>query len=112
MAVIETLNASAPEKVAETVTVSMTRLFEKNRKLMLKTDVKPLFFSELHHLNKDGKAHETLQTILPATVNEGENTCRSPGIEFKGRFRHLHLCVPMNTHENHCSLSHVSLFIV
>lgn len=73
MAVIETLNASAPEKVAETVTVSMTRLFEKNRKLMLKTNVKPLFFSELHHLNKDGKAHETLQTILPATVNEGEN---------------------------------------
>lgn len=40
---------------------------------MLKTDVKPLFFLELHHLNKDGKAHETLQTILPATVNEGEN---------------------------------------
>ena len=39
---------------------------------MLKTDVKPLFFLELHHLNKDGKAHETLQTILPATVNEGE----------------------------------------
>lgn len=121
MAVIETLNASAPEKVAETVTVSMTRWFEKNRKLMLKTDVKPLFFFRIASLK------QRWESAWNVTNNPSSNckwrgkyqhccrlgsTCRSPEIEVKGRFRHLHLCVPMHTHENHCSLSHVSLFIV
>ena len=91
---------------------------------MLKTDVKPLFFSELHHLNKDGKAHETLKTILPATVNEGENISIAvdlgqlvdhQGLRLKVAldiYTYVYPCIPMHTHENHCSLSHVSLFIV